>query len=229
MVTLSDISGSEHLVQTIRENIVAPLKAGSPDGRTLIIIYGPPGTGKTFVGKAIAGELGLDITVVKASEGDDVIAGFGASTSEGVVFFDEIDKLEERGILGDALESLSENVLVVGGTYYPWKLKDLKFSGTLSTIFLPEPGLEARKSILSEFLGEKRGDVDVEKIAVLTEGYTASDIHALIKNSDFDEIEETISQTKPTTLSDWILAVKENEDQLDPIAYKKLLEWIRER
>lgn len=96
-----------------------------------MLFYGPPGTGKTTVAKALCQELGLDWTVVNASNerGLDMIRekiyGFASTVSlggEGKCFIlDEADYLtpNAQSALRAASEELSDNCSFIMTANYP--------------------------------------------------------------------------------------------------------------
>jgi transitional endoplasmic reticulum ATPase len=227
MVMLSDISGDELLVQKVRENVVDSIKNNDSDASKRVIIYGPPGTGKTYVSKAIAGELGLDIKILSPSMQVEEITNLISSiSSDDLLFIDEIDKFGESNALEDTIEKVGDNILIVGATNYPWKIQPLISGGFNSLVFMPEPDLQARKAIIENFLGENAENVDVDKLAELTEDCTAADIYKLIREKGESNLEETIQNNKPTTLTDWIKELRKNKDTLDPVLFKPLLQWL---
>ncbi|NWI62187.1 SPAT5 protein, partial [Todus mexicanus] len=109
-VTYDMIGGLSSQLKTIRETIELPLKQaelfrsyGIPPPRG-VLLYGPPGTGKTTIAKAIANEVGANVTIIN---GPEIISKFyGESESRlrqifaeaslrrpSIIFIDELDAL----------------------------------------------------------------------------------------------------------------------------------------
>uniref|UniRef100_A0A8C5N491 non-chaperonin molecular chaperone ATPase n=1 Tax=Gouania willdenowi TaxID=441366 RepID=A0A8C5N491_GOUWI len=109
-VTYSMIGGLSGQLDVIRETIELPLKHpelfstyGIPPPRG-ILLYGPPGTGKTMIGRAIANEVGANMTVIN---GPEIMSKFYGETEArlrqifteasqrppAIIFIDELDAL----------------------------------------------------------------------------------------------------------------------------------------
>ncbi len=134
-----------------------------------------------------------------------------------IIFFDELDSITpvrgggygnshvtERVISQiltelDGLEELKD-VIVIGATNRldmvdPALLRPGRFDKLLS---VPVPDLEARKEILKIHLKKKplAKDVNMEKLAEKTEGYSGADIAALCNNASMLVIKEHITKSK---------------------------------
>ncbi|XP_056295103.1 ribosome biogenesis protein SPATA5 [Pseudoliparis swirei] len=109
-VTFSMIGGLSSQLDAIRETIELPLKHPElfstygiqpPRG---VLLYGPPGTGKTMIGRAIANEVGVHMTVIN---GPEIMSKFYGETEArlrqifaeasqkrpAIIFIDELDAL----------------------------------------------------------------------------------------------------------------------------------------
>jgi len=177
-------------------------------GQTLqggLLLWGPPGCGKTFLGKALAGELGAKFINVGIDDVLDMWKGQSEKNlhalfekarrdAPAVLFLDEVDALgfkrtrhgSDRMLVSQLLSDLdgvsSDNagVFVVGATNHPWDVDSaLKRPGRLGRMVcvLP-PDSEAREAILRRELAERPigDDVDVAAIAAETEGYSGADL-----------------------------------------------------
>jgi len=161
-----------------------------------------------------------------------------------ILFFDEIDALggtrdsskggDERVAVNqflmemDGVESLSGNVLVIGSTNIPWGIDPaLRRAGRFTDqIFIPPPDHEARVGIFKIHTRKRpvSPDVNYEKLAELTGGYSSADIKAVC--DDALEIPWTESlDGKPlrqATMEDFINVVKTRGSSLT--AWYKLAE-----
>ncbi|MBC7342700.1 MAG: AAA family ATPase [Clostridia bacterium] len=147
-----------------------------------------------------------------------------------VLFFDEIEAfLPQRGrdmydhyhvlesivstFLGqmDGLGSFGEQVLVVGATNHPEHLDSaaLRPGRFDKVIYIPPPDRLTREKLFSKFLANKRvgADVDVSRLAALTERYTGADVEGICNSAALEArnhpismgyLEALISQTKPS-------------------------------
>lgn len=142
----------------------------------------------------------------------------------------------------DALRKIPKDVLVVGGTSHPWKIQNLLKEGFNNLIFMPEPDLDARKGILKHNLETrfklKRENVDalnLDVLAKLTEGFTASDISRLCEwalnngPATQENLESKAAKYKTTQLDEWTGEAKANKEKLDSEAFSTLKNWLEKK
>jgi transitional endoplasmic reticulum ATPase len=120
-----------------------------------------------------------------------------------ILFFDELDSLfpsrdqvnsdaARRGVSqflneigGFSSDSSDRPVVILGATNVPWQLDPaVTRPGRFDRmIYIPPPDLEARKLILQHYLSKikRLGKVDVDELAIKTEGYSAADLEYLCK------------------------------------------------
>jgi AAA+ superfamily predicted ATPase len=175
-----------------------------------LLLYGPPGCGKTYLARATAGEIGASFVSVGIADILDMWIGSSernlhqifetARTHRPcVLFFDEADALASdrakfAGSAGrtlvnqflaelDGMNASNEDILVLAATNAPWHL-DAAFRrpGRFDRVlFVPPPDQAARAAILGIFLEAKpTRNVDVERVASLTDGYSGADLKGLI-------------------------------------------------
>ena len=108
-ITLADVGGMQEVKARLDAAFLAPLR--NPElrrayGKSLkggILLYGPPGCGKTFLGRALAGELGAGFVNVGISDVLDMYTGrsernitevfeFARSHAPTVIFLDELPR-----------------------------------------------------------------------------------------------------------------------------------------
>jgi SpoVK/Ycf46/Vps4 family AAA+-type ATPase len=236
MPTLSDVAGSSGLVALLREHVVEPLKKDGAAASKRILIYGPPGTGKTFIAKAIAGELGIGFKRLDPHElAVDLANSAKFASKQALVFFDELEWVNYRPLYLEALKNMPRDVIVIGATNYPWRLQGLLAEGFDNVVFMPEPDEEARKGILRHHLGAKAAHLDIDKLAGLTKGYTASDIYHLFEwvtvagPANQERFESAIGKYRAVQIDEWIAEAKANAPGLDKAAFAPLIRWLADR
>lgn len=178
-------------------------KVSIPNG---ILLYGPPGCGKTFIVRKLAEELGYNFFEVKHSDlATPFIHGsvgnigkvfeMAKQNSPAIIFFDEISGLvPDRQNLRDSSSHKEEevnefliqlndaadnNILVVGATNYIDRIDPavLRPGRMDKKIHVPPPDLEARRELFKLGLsGRPHDDIDFDRLAELTEGYSSADI-----------------------------------------------------
>lgn len=199
---LSDFVGYGDLVSACMDEIGLPVKFPSYYkehnlvGNTGIMLYGPPGVGKTRFVKALAGELGLKLFILRISQVIDMYTGnseknihkvfeTARQNAPSILFLDEFDAfgtdrsdfIEGGGrrainqllIELDGMESNNENVFVIASTNRPFDIDPaLKRSGRFQTeIYVRPPNLEDRQSLLRYYLGRYNILDDVKNVEIL--------------------------------------------------------------
>ncbi|AFK50988.1 AAA family ATPase, CDC48 subfamily [Thermogladius calderae 1633] len=178
-----------------------------------ILLYGPPGTGKTLLAKAVANEAdayfiainGPEIMSKYYGESEQRLRDIfeqAKKNAPAIIFIDEIDaiapkrdevvgEVERRVVaqllaLMDGLEARGD-VIVIGATNRPNALDPaLRRPGRFDReIEIPMPDKNARLEILQI---HTRGvplakDVDLNKLAEITHGYTGADLAALVREA----------------------------------------------
>jgi len=178
-----------------------------------VLLYGPPGTGKTLIAKAVANEKGLNFIPVNGPEllshwvGDSEkglrkVFERAKNMAPSVIFFDEIDSIAPRrgtyssGVyesmvaqLLTCLDGVTElkDVLVLAATNRPDIIDPAVLRpGRIDRLVLVNAPDEAgRRDILgvctrSMPLGT---DVDLSRIAELTDGYVGADLEKLCREA----------------------------------------------
>lgn len=171
---------------------------------TGLLLYGPPGTGKTMFAKAIANEMNTTFMHVKLNElkskyvGDteaNIAEMFREARSyeKCVLFLDECESmLRKRGnqkvcMVEQFLVELdgfkkedNHQLFVLLATNRPWMLDSaITRSGRISAaVYVGLPEKETRRLIIDSALKDVplAPDVDLDKLADLTEGYSGAEI-----------------------------------------------------
>lgn len=211
-VRLADVGGMREVKERILVSFLAPMQ--NPEMRKLygkslrggILLYGPPGCGKTFIGRAIAGEMGAQFINVGLSDVLDMYIGqsernlhelfqIARRNAPVVIFLDEVDALGQkrsltrhsamRGTVNQLLAELdgvsdsNEGVYVVGATNQPWDVDPaLRRPGRFDrTLLVLPPDQEAREAILGYHLKDRPIEgINLASLAKATDGYSGADL-----------------------------------------------------
>ncbi len=191
-----------------------------------ILLYGPPGTGKTLLAKALANEIGAYFISINGPEimskyyGESEqrlreIFKEAEENAPSIIFIDEIDAIApkreevtgevEKRVVAQLLalmDGLKERgrVIVIGATNRPDALDPaLRRPGRFDReIEIRPPDKRARVEILKVHTRHMplAEDVDLEKIAEMTHGYTGADLAALAKEAAMAALRRFIKSGK---------------------------------
>ena len=191
-----------------------------------ILLYGPPGTGKTLLAKALANEIGAYFIAINGPEimskyyGESEqrlreIFEEAEKNAPSIIFIDEIDAIAPRReeVTGEVekrvvaqlltlMDGLKERgrVIVIGATNRPEALDPaLRRPGRFDReIEIRPPDKRARKEILQVHVRNMplADDVDLDKIAEMTHGYTGADLAALVKEAAMSALRRFIKSGK---------------------------------
>ncbi|MEB2792586.1 MAG: CDC48 family AAA ATPase [Caldisphaeraceae archaeon] len=178
-----------------------------------VLLFGPPGTGKTLLAKAVATESDAYFIAINGPEIMSKFYGESEQrlreifeeakkNAPAIIFIDEIDaiapkrdevvgEVERRVVaqllaLMDGLESRGQ-VIVIGATNRPNAVDPaLRRPGRFDReIEVPLPDKQGRLEILQIHTRHMplSNDIDMERLAEITKGYTGADIAALVKEA----------------------------------------------
>ncbi|KAK7380420.1 hypothetical protein VNO78_32930 [Psophocarpus tetragonolobus] len=191
-----------------------------------ILLFGPPGTGKTMLAKAIANEAGASFINVSMSTitskwfGEDeknvrALFTLAAKVAPTIIFVDEVDSmLGQRTRVGEheamrkiknefmthwdgLLSGPNEQILVLAATNRPFDLDEAIIRRFERRILVGLPSVENREMILKTLLAkEKHENLDFKELAIMTEGYTGSDLKNLCITAAYRPVRELIQQER---------------------------------
>ncbi|XP_065868965.1 uncharacterized protein [Euphorbia lathyris] len=191
-----------------------------------ILLFGPPGTGKTMLAKAIANEAGASFINVSMSTitskwfGEDeknvrALFSLAGKVSPTIIFVDEVDSmLGQRTRVGEheamrkiknefmthwdgLLTKPGERILVLAATNRPFDLDEAIIRRFERRIMVGLPSVENREMILKTLLAkEKTEDLDFKELAVMTEGYSGSDLKNLCVTAAYRPVRELIQKER---------------------------------
>jgi transitional endoplasmic reticulum ATPase len=210
-----------------------------------IILHGAPGCGKTMIAKATAGECQANFYNIKTSDVISKYVGDAEKQirdafeqarrdEKAILFFDEIDSIatsranaepfvkrivNELLAQMDGVESDCNNLLVMAATNMydaidPALLRHGRFG---RHIYIPSPDQNGRAAILKIHTKNRplARDVDIQELALLTEGFTGADIAALCENAAYIPLQESLKNGKKRRIThdDFIMALDMQEAQ----------------
>ncbi|EQB52421.1 ATPase [Colletotrichum gloeosporioides Cg-14] len=172
-----------------------------------ILLYGPPGTGKTLLARVIAKTAGCNMIALDPATINDCWSGYSEKRIRAVftlaeklfpcvIFIDEVDclftrrkgydKASDRVIITQFLQAMDGLVqdkrtpLVIGATNKPMDLDSAFLRRLPHKVWLGLPDTNARTQILLLILKAVNLDqVDVDRLAALTDGFSGADLKAL--------------------------------------------------
>ncbi len=205
-----------------------------------MLLYGPPGCGKTYLARATAGETGRRFIAVGINDVLDMYIGNSEKQLHAlfeqarrrapcVLFFDEVDALAAsradmrtsggRHLINqflaelDGAEANNEGLLILAATNAPWHVDPaFRRPGRFDKVqFVPPPDRPARAAILRTHLKDKpQNDVDVDKVAARTEGFSGADLKAVVDGAVEAKLEAALKSGKiqAITTKDLLAAAK---------------------
>jgi len=221
-----------------------------------ILLHGPPGTGKTLLAKALANEIGAYFIAINGPEIMSKFYGESEQrlreifkeaeeNAPAIIFIDEIDSIApkreevtgevEKRVVAQLLtlmDGLKERgkVIVIGATNRPEALDPaLRRPGRFDReIEIPPPDKRARREILAVHTRNMPldEDVDLDKIAEMTHGYTGADLAALVKEAAIAALRRFIKEGK-IDLSQPIPAEKLRELKVKMADFLEAMKYVQ--
>ena len=193
-------------------------KVSIPNG---MLLYGPPGCGKTFIAQKFAEEISYNYVEVKPSDlgsiyvhgAQEKIANLFNEAQEKaptIIFIDEVDAIlpnregnlnhsyatEVNEFLAQMTECHERGIFIIAATNRPEKIDPaiLRTGRMDKVIYLPPPDLIARGEMFELHLKNRPTDnnIDIDKLAKITNLYVASDIKFLVNEASRNALKERV-------------------------------------
>lgn len=206
---------------------MAALGLSAPRG---ILLTGAPGAGKTLLARALAGEAAMNFVPVRPPDivspfmGDAeraVMALFDRArhAAPSLLFFDEFDALApRRGTAGAVFDRIVAQLLVeIDGITAGQGVTILAATNRAAAIdpailrpgridlviALPLPDEAARAAILRVHLGDRpcAADVDLERLARLTEGASGADLADIAQRAAWTALARSVAEGGPPLIA----------------------------
>ncbi len=196
-----------------------------------ILLFGPPGCGKTMLMRAVAGQIsdvkmivlsGADLTeggyeqyLAKVKEAFDR----ARENAPSIIFIDEIDAITPNRktasefssqVISQFLQEMdgiksSKGIVIVGATNLPERIDPALLRGGRfeKLIFIPPPDKKTRVVLFKKNLEEvpSGNNLDFDKLAGVTKGYTPADIANLCNIAKTNAMEKEINESKEYSIT----------------------------
>jgi len=232
-----------------------------------ILLFGPPGCGKTLLAKAVAANVNatffnIDSATILSKwfgESEKIVREIFETARKkqpSIIFIDEVDAL--AGIRGesehDALRRVktvllsqmdgltskkSDKLVVIAATNLP-EILDPAFRRRFEKrIYVPPPDIHARKEIFKIHLRgiDLDSDVNFDKLAALTDGYTGHDIALVVREAVMKPIRDLARsgqlsnkdvKPRPVNMADFLEALKVVKPSLSKKEIEKYERWAQQ-
>ncbi len=168
-----------------------------------------------------------------------------------IIFIDEIDALlgvYDTEVGGEArvrnqflkeMDGLQDksnklHVYVIGATNKPWRLDEPFIRRFQKRIYIPPPDYRARLELFKMYTMKLKlaPDVNLEELAKMTEGYSASDIKDIVMEAHLRTVRELfekkggVGEPRPITMDDFVEAIKSRKPSITPEMIEAYQRWF---
>lgn len=220
-VSWKDIVLSDSQMEEVQDNIIFPIKnleyfekKGLPTSRG-ILLEGPPGVGKTLLGQVLASTLGCSFMMVTPDSFGrpaDIKSVFtiAQKVSPVIVFIEDIDVALGKGtawnsVLSEYLNELdgikrSKGIFTIMTSNRVHLLEKVLVDrpGRIDrTIHFDLPKPDSRERMLKTFIKnnmELGADVDFNRIATATDGYSGAHMQELVRTATIESLKEKMPE-----------------------------------
>ncbi len=166
---------------------------------------------------------------------DEIDALLGTFTAEvgGEVrvrnqFLKEMDGLQDK--------KFKLHVYVIGATNKPWKLDEAFIRRFQKRIYVPLPDFNARLQLFKLYTRniELADDVDLYKLARITEGYTGSDIRDIVQAAHMRVVRELFERgdyhgkPRPVSMEDFLAVIERRKPSVNPDMIRAYEKWYEQ-
>ncbi|OLN87675.1 putative AAA domain-containing protein [Colletotrichum chlorophyti] len=151
----------------------------------------------------------------------------------------------QRAAAGRAVEDKDKNrgdpnrVLVLAATNLPWAIDEAARRRFVRRQYIPLPEPETRSTQLRTLLGQQKHsltDSDIERLVLLTDGFSGSDITALAKDAAMGPLRSlgeallhmTMEEIRPISLADFEASLTTIRPSVSKAGLKEYEDWAKE-
>ncbi|OHE98563.1 ATPase [Colletotrichum orchidophilum] len=151
----------------------------------------------------------------------------------------------QRAAAGRAVDERDKNrgdanrVLVLAATNLPWAIDEAARRRFVRRQYIPLPESETRSTQFRTLLGQQKhilSDADIEKLVLLTDGFSGSDITALAKDAAMGPLRSlgeallhmTMDEIRPISLADFEASQTTIRPSVSKAGLKEYEDWARE-
>ncbi len=133
--------------------------------------------------------------------------------------------------------SAEKRILVMGATNRPFDLDEAATRRMPKRVYIPLPDSDARRGAVSHLLASTPHSLDsnqLDRVALITEGYSQSDLSSLCSQAAMEPVREMgdirsapLSALRPIALVDFERAVQLVRPSVDPVSLARYEEYNR--